>query len=344
MSAAGDKAAPREERQTMPSTSSAAPPAGRRAFLLGAAGALAAPALARASNFPERPIRLICPWTAGGSTDVQMRALAEAASKILGQPMIVENRPGAGGTLGAAALLQARPDGYTLSQMPITVFRYPFMQASPAWNPLTDFTYVSHITGYLFGVVVRADSQFRSFQELMAWAKANPGKLTYGTPGVGSTLHITMEQLALKAGAEFLHVPFRGVADNQTALLAGTVMASADSSGWAPLVRDGKLRLLVTWGAERARNFPDAPTLKELGYEIVSASPYGFAGPKGMDPGVVATLDNAFRRAIDDPAHRTILDRFDMSPFYLPPAEYAAFVAQQTEQEKTMVQRLGLRL
>jgi tripartite-type tricarboxylate transporter receptor subunit TctC len=316
----------------------------RRAVLGAAVAALAAPSIVRASTFPDRPIRLICPWTAGGSTDLQMRALAEAAGKILGQPMVVENRPGAGGTLGAVALLQARPDGYTLSQLPITVFRYPFMQATPGWNPLTDFTYVSHITGYLFGVVVRADSEFRSFNDLVAWAKANPGRLTYGTPGVGSTLHITMEQIALKAGVEFLHVPFRGVAENQTALLAGTVMASADSSGWAQLVRDGRLRLLVTWGAARAKSFPDTPTLKELGYDIVSASPYGLGGPKGMDPAVVRILDDAFRRAIDDPGHMAILDRFDMSPWYLPSAEYAAFAAKQVEEERAMVQRLGLRL
>lgn len=318
--------------------------AGRRAVLLGAAGALAAPAIARAQTFPDRPIRLICPWTAGGSTDLQMRSIAEAAGKILGQPMVIENRPGAGGTLGAMQLLQARPDGYTLSQIPISIFRFPYMQASPGWNPLTDFTYVSHITGYLFGVVVRADSEFRTFAELMAWAKANPGKLTYGTPGVGTSLHITMEQLAIKAGVEFLHVPFRGVAENQTALLAGTVMATADSSGWAQLVRDGRLRLLVTWGAERAKNFPDAPTLKELGYEIISSSPYGFAGPRGMEAEVVRKLDDAFRRAIDDPAHRAILDRFDMAPWYLNSADYAAFAAKQNEEEKAMVQRLGLKL
>jgi len=319
----------------------------RRALLAGAgalAAPLAAPAIVRASTFPDRPIRLICPWTAGGSTDLQMRAIAEAAGKILGQPMVVENRPGAGGTLGATTLLQSRPDGYVLSQLPITVFRYPFMQASPGWNPLTDFTYISHITGYLFGVVVRADSEFRTFGDLMAWAKANPGKLTYGTPGVGSSLHITMEQLALKAGVEFLHVPFRGVAENQTALLAGTVMATADSSGWAQLVRDGRLRLLVTWGAQRAKSFPDVPTLTELGYGIVSASPYGYGGPKGMDPVVVRTLDDAFRRAIDDPGHVAILERFDMAPWYLNSADYAAFAARQTEEEKAMVQRLGLRL
>jgi tripartite-type tricarboxylate transporter receptor subunit TctC len=321
----------------------------RRAALIGAGALLAAPATlapgrAGAATFPDRPIRLICPWTAGGSTDLQMRAIAEAAGKLLGQPMVVENRPGAGGTLGATQLLQSRPDGYTLAQMPISVFRFPSMQATPGWNPLTDFTYVSHITGYLFGIVVRADSPFTTFPEMMAWAKANPGKLTYGTPGVGTSLHITMEQLAIKAGVEFLHVPFRGVAENQTALLAGTVMATADSSGWAQLVKDGRLRLLVTWGAERARNFPDTPTLKELGYEIVSASPYGFAGPKGMDPAVVKVLDDAFRRAIDDPPHLAILQRFDMSPWYLDSAAYTAFAAKQNEEESAMVRRLGLKL
>jgi tripartite-type tricarboxylate transporter receptor subunit TctC len=191
---------------------------------------------------------------------------------------------------------------------------------------------------------VRADSPFRTFNDLIAWAKANPGRLTYGTPGVGSTLHITMEQIALKAGVEFLHVPFRGVAENQAALLAGTVMASADSSGWAQLVRDGRLRLLVTWGAERAKSFPDTPTLKELGYGIVSASPYGFGGPKGMDPAVVRILDDAFGQAINDPGHMAILERFDMSPWYLPSAEYAAFAAKQVEEERAMVQRLGLKL
>lgn len=319
-------------------------PTTRRAALMGAGALLAAPATTRAATFPDRPIRLICPWTAGGSTDIQMRSLAEAAGRLLGQPMVIENRPGAGGTLGAVQLLQSRPDGYTLSQIPISIFRFPFMQTTPGWNPLTDFTYVSHISGYLFGIVVRADSPFATFPELMAWARANPGRLTYGTPGVGTSLHITMEQLAQKAGAEFLHVPFRGVAENQTALLAGTVMASADSSGWAQLVKDGRLRLLVTWGAERARNFPDVPTLKELGYGIVSASPYGFAGPRGMDPAVVKVLDEAFRRAIDDPAHLAILARFDMSPWYLDSAAYTAFAAQQTEEERAMVQRLGLRL
>lgn len=315
----------------------------RRSLLALAASTLAAPALAQ-GRFPERPVRVICPWPAGGTTDLQMRALCEAAAKELGQPVVVENRPGASGTLGAVALKQAPPDGYLLSQMPISVFRFPFMTDRPAWDPLRDFTWIAHITGYLFGIVVRADSPFRTLADMIAWAKANPGRLTYGTPGAGTSLHITMEQLAQAAGVEFLHVPFRGWADNSAALLAGTVMVSADSSGWAPLVQEGRLRLLATWGAQRAKRFPEVPTLREQGYDIVSISPYGIAGPAGMDPAVVRILERAFLAAMDEPAHRAMLERFDMEPMPLGHADYTAEVARMVEREGAMVRRLGLRL
>ncbi len=320
----------------------------RRATLALGASALAAPAiapLARAQGrFPDRPVRLICPWPAGGTTDLQMRALAEAAAKPLGQPVVIENRPGASGTLGAVAMRQARPDGYLLTQLPISVFRFPFMQDSPGWNPLTDFTYIAHITGYLFGIVVRADSPFRTLPDMIAWARQNPGRLSYGTPGAGTSLHITMEQLAQAAGVELLHVPFRGWADNSAALLSGTVMVSADSSGWAPMVEDGRLRLLATWGARRARRFPDVPTLRDYGFDIVSTSPYGIGGPAGMDPAVVRTLEAAFLSAMDDPGHRTVLERFDMEPMPLNHADYTAEVRRMVERESAMIRRLGLKI
>lgn len=315
----------------------------RRAAL--AVPMLASPLLARAQGrFPDKPIRMIVPWGAGGTTDIQMRALCEIAQRHLGQPIVIENRTGAAGTIGPAQLLQARPDGYTLSQMAISVFRYPFMVAQPPFNPETDFTWLIHLTGYLFGVVVRADSPLQTFQDLIAFAKANPGKLTYGTPGVGTSLHITMEQIATAAGVEFTQVPFRGVAESLTNLLAGNIMATADSSGWAEMVKDGRLRLLCTWGAERAKRFPDVPTLKELGYDIVSTSPYGIAGPRGMDAAVVNTLHDAFEKALKDPAHVAVLDRFDQPVIHLDPAGYAAFAQQLIVQERAMVQRLGLRI
>jgi tripartite-type tricarboxylate transporter receptor subunit TctC len=316
---------------------------GRRTALAAGSALLAAPALAQAP-FPNRPIRVFVPWGAGGTTDIQMRVLCEQASKRLGQPVIVENRPGAGGILGAQALLADRPDGYSLSQMPISVFRNPLMSARPPFDPMTDFTWVIHLTGYLFGIVVRADSPWQTLDQFIAYARANPGRVNYGTPGVGTSLHITMEQIAGQKGVEWVHVPFRGVAENMQALLGGQIHATADSSGWSQLVQDGRLRLLVTWGAERAKRFPDVPTLQESGIDIVSISPYGIAGPKGMEPRVVKVLHDAFKEALFDPAHVTMLDRFDMQPMYLDSEGYATFARRQYEEERVMIQRLGLRL
>jgi len=316
----------------------------RRQLFAASGTLLASPAVAQAA-FPNRPIRLIVPWPPGGSTDSQFRALAEVATRILGQPVIVENRAGAAGTLGAQMLAnEPRGDGYLLSQLPITVFRYPLMQSRPGWDPMRDFTYIIHLTGYLFGVVVRADSPWQTWQEFLDYAKANPGRIAYGTPGVGSSLHITMERIAAEKGIEFLHVPFRGGADNAQALLAGQTQAMADSTSWAPLVDSGQFRLLVTWGAERAKRYPNVPTLRETGIDIVSASPYGIAGPKNMDPGIVRILHDAFRQALYDPQHLAVLERFDMPVIYMNPEDYRASVQRIMEEEGAIIRRLNLRL
>lgn len=315
---------------------------GRRAALtLLAAAGLARPALAQ---LPSRPIRMIVPWPPGGTTDVQMRALCEAAGKHIGQTVVVENKSGASGILGAQALLNERPDGTTLSQMPVSVFRYPVMAPRAPFDPLSDFTWIIHLTGYTFGVVVRADSPWTSFTEFLDHAKARKGEVTYGTPGVGTSLHITMERIAGERGIDWLHVPFRGFADNMQSLLGGQTDAMADSSGWAELVQSGKLRLLVVWSEERAKRFPEVPTLREAGIDIVSASPYGIAGPKGMDPGLVRALHDAFRQALHDPTHTAILERFDMPVMYKGPEDYAAFARQQYEEDAAMIRRLGLKL
>jgi tripartite-type tricarboxylate transporter receptor subunit TctC len=318
---------------------------GRRAALaLGGAATLVCPAFAQ-RRFPDRPIRVLVPWAPGGTTDIQMRALCDAASRRLGQPVVVENKSGAGGILGAQALAGGtRPDGYTLAQMPVSVFRYPQMTARPPFDPMSDFTWIVQLTGYLFGVVVRAEAPWRDFREFLAHAKTNPGKVTYGSPGVGTSLHITMEQIAERQGIDWVHVPFRGTAENTQALLGGQIDAAADASGWGELVKDGRLRLLCTWGAERAKRFPEAPTLREEGIDIVSVSPYGIAGPKGMDPAVVATLHDAFKEALFDPTHLAVLERYDMTIAYLNSEDYAAAARRQYEEDRAMIQRLGLRV
>ncbi|WP_431271269.1 tripartite tricarboxylate transporter substrate binding protein [Dankookia sp. P2] len=320
----------------------------RSALALGAAAiatpALTTPALAQA-GFPNRPIRMIVPWLPGGSSDTELRVLSELATRKLGQTVLVENKAGATGTLGALAMSQERSgDGYLIGQMPISVFRLPAMSRRPTFDPLADFSWIIHLTGYTFGVVVRADQPWKTWQEFVAYAKANPGKVTYGTPGVGSTLHITMERIAEQLGIEWLHVPFKGGADNIQAVLSGAVVANTDSTGWAPLVDDGKLRLLVVWTAERTKRFPEVPTLREVGIDIVADSPYGLAGPRGMDPGVVRVLHDAFKEALFDPQHLATLERYDMPLRYMGSADYAAFARKISGEETAIIRKLGLRI
>ncbi|WP_424814469.1 tripartite tricarboxylate transporter substrate binding protein [Roseococcus sp. YIM B11640] len=315
-----------------------------RRALLAAPGLLAAPALAQ-SGFPNRPIRLVVPWLPGGSADTHLRVLADIASRNLGQTVVVENRPGASGTLGPALIAQeTRGDGHLVGQMPVTIFRIPYMSRRPTFDPMSDFTWVIHLTGYVFGVVVRADSRYRTWEEYLDYAKAHPGQVSYGTPGVGSSLHITMERIAAERGIEFLHVPFRGGADTTQALLNGSVESVADSTGWAPMVQEGRFRLLVVWSSERAKRFPDVRTLRETGIDIVSDSPFGLGAPKNMDPGIVRALHDGFKPALLDPQHVATLDRFDMPVRYMDPEAYADFARRLNEEESAAVRRLGLRM
>ena len=296
-----------------------------------------------AAEFPSKPVTLICPWPPGGSTDVSMRVLAETTSKYLGQPVVIENKAGGSGTVGGATMAAtAKPDGYTASQIPITIFRLPYMM-KVSWDPLKDFTYIIHLTGYTFGVVVKADSPWKTWNEFIAYAKANPNKVTYATPGAGTSLHITMETIAMRQGIKWIQVPMKGGGETTPAVLGGHVSATADSTGWAPQVDAGHLRLLVTWGNQRTKKWPDVPTLKDLGYGIVSNSPFGIAGPKGMDPKVVKVLHDAFKKGMEDPAYQKILEKLDMEPFYKNTEDYVKYVKELCEEEKDIVEKLGLK-
>jgi len=323
----------------------ASPPGlGRRAALVLGAAALAAPAIAQ-PRFPDRPIRLIVPWPPGGSADAQLRGVAEYCSRKLGQPMLVENRSGAGGTLHALHLArEARPDGHTIGQMHLSVLRRPFLVRAPQWDPVNDFTHIIGMTGWLFGVAVRADSPHRTWADYIAFARANPGRLTYSTSGIATTNHIAMEDIAQRLGVEFTHVPFRGSNEGVTAVLGGSVDSIADSSTWAPQVEAGAMRLLSVWSAERAARFPNVPTLKELGIDIVVNSPYGISGPPRMDPGVVRVLHDAMKEALFEPQNTAVRAQFDMPLVYLDTEGYRNFVVQRVAYEQAMVQRLGLRM
>jgi tripartite-type tricarboxylate transporter receptor subunit TctC len=293
-----------------------------------------------AQGYPSRPITLICPWPAGGPTDTHLRKLAELASRTLGQPIIVENKPGAGGMLGPASMARAAaPDGYTLSQLTINALRQPHLQ-KVEYDPLKDFTYIIGVSGYTFGLVVKSESPIKSLADVITYAKANPGKFSYGSTGIGTSPHLLVEELASKAGVQLLHVPFKGNADSTQALMGGHTMAQSDSTGWGKFVDAGTFRLLVTFGEQRTRW--GAPTAKELGYDVVSYSPYGIAGPKGMDPKIVKIIHDAFKKAMDEPEHKAILQQLDQIYWYKSPEEYARWAAETWVTERANVERLGL--
>lgn len=315
----------------------------RRDFmrLAGAAAAtssLSGPLYAQA-GFPSQPIKLLLAFAAGGSTDAMFRVMAENATPLFGQTVLVEAKPGGGGTMAGQLLLQAKPDGYTLAQLPISVFRLPYTQKI-TWNPVNEFSYVIGITGYSFGIAVPSDSPIKTWADLVAWAKANPGKLTYATSGIYTTPHLTMEDISHRLGIEMNHIPYKGMAEIIPAILGGQVMAVADSIGFGPHVLSGKLRLLCTWGATRAKKFPDAPTLTELGIPIVQNSPYGLVGPKGMDPAVVKKLHDTFKRAIEMPNHIEAMGRYDQELLYMSPEQYRKFAEDTMAREKTVIERL----
>jgi len=316
----------------------------RRAMVLGAVGAaLAAPmGSAFAQAFPNKPITLIVPWPAGGSTDRHHRALAEIASKYLGQNIIIENKPGGGGTLGPGAMaLTAKPDGYTISQYPMGMLRVPHMQ-KVQWNPITDFTFIIGISGYTFGFTVRDDSKFKSFNDYIEAARKEPGKIDYGSTGIGTSPHLLMEEISANAKVQLNHIPFKGNADLMQALMGGHVMAQSDASGWDKFVDDGKMRLLVTFGEKRTKRWPQVPTAKELGYGVVSTSPYGLVGPKGMDPAVVKVLHDAFKKALDDPKHAEVMAQLNQEVWYRSGEDYARWARETYVKDKRLIERLGL--
>lgn len=312
----------------------------RRGSLL-ALSALPAAAVAQ-PRFPDRPIRLIVPWTAGGPADVGYRILAESVQRQLGQPVVVENRAGASGILGAVALQEARPDGHAVSQMHVGVVRQMLLNPRPPYNPIDDLTYILQITGFTMGVVVRADAPWRTLPELLEHARANPGRLNYGTLGIGSTQHLVVERIAAQRDLTMTHVPYRGTSDTLRALLGGEIHFASESSGWAPMVLGGQLRLLAIYTSARARRFPEVPTLRESGIDIVVDSPGGLIGPRGMNPDTVRILADAFRAAAQEPAHLQFLERLDQPLLLLDGDAYREAMRRTMEEERDVLRRLNL--
>ena len=310
------------------------------AAVLAAAGSGAASAQ-DAGGYPSRPVTVVIPTAASVSGDILMRAFGDAVSKHLGQPIVVENKPGGSGALAAAYVATSvKSDGYTLLNITIPMYRVPFIQKTP-YDPVMDFTPIILLGGYTLGGVVKADSPFKEWKDVLEFSKANPGRFTYTTVGPQTTNAIAMETMARHSGVQFTHVPGKGGGEGISAVLGGHVNAMVESPAWATLVASGDLRLLFLLNLERSKKWPNVPTIRELGYDYTFNSPYGLVGPKGLAPAIVKKLHDAFKKAYDDPKVIETYDRFDFVRRYMSTADYEKFVPKLAADERASMERLG---
>ena len=307
--------------------------------VVGAAG-FAAPAVAQA-DYPNRPVVLIVPYGAGGVSDVVARALALSMGKQLGQSIIIENKPGAGASMGVMDMKNAKPDGYRLTLSPVGIFRQPHIQ-KVAYDPIADLTYVAAYMSYDFLLAVAQDSPFKSVKDIVDQSKKQPGSVDYGTPGKFSANHVLMALLEKKAGVQFTHVPYKGDAEAVNALIAGHTKTGVFGNTVLPHMQSGKLRALAIASETRPPAFANVPTFREQGYDVVTPSPLGIAGPKGLPPEIVRKLEAAVKSAMDDPAFQQAAANYGVRLEYRNAPDYSAFAKKAFADEGAIVQSIGL--
>ncbi len=296
---------------------------------------------ASAAEYPNKPVTLVLPYAPGGATDVVARALAKKAETYLGQPIICDNKPGGGGTLGPSLVVQKPPDGYTLSTYGIAAIA-SYHMGTLTFHPVEDITPIIRVTGYLFGVVVRADAEWKTIQELVEYAKRNPKKLSYASAGVGTPCFLAMEDLCLTTGMQLTHIPYKSDAETVTALLGGHVDILAAASVWVPFIEAGKLRLLATLGEKRSKKYPNIPVLSEVFNVGPMESPIAIIGPKGLPNPIVQKLHDSFKKGMDTSEFQATLEKVYMSNIYQNSDDYAKQVKRDFERTGKLVRNLGL--
>jgi len=280
------------------------------------------------AEYPDKPITMIIPWSPGGSTDQTARVLAKAAEKYLGQPIVVVNKPGASTTIGMAQLAKAAPDGYTIGTLSSTAYLVALRGRQLPFDPINDFTYISYYGDNLIGIAVLDKAPWKTLKDLIEAGKKNPGKIKFGTGGVGTTQHLTTESLQSATGAKFIHVPYNGSAKSMPALLGGHVDFITEVSVWAPFVESKQVRILAVATPKRSSKFPDVPTISEL--DLVSLrSVQAIIGPAGMPEPIRKKLEDAFRKALSDKAFQDTMNRLAMEITDMPGPEVKKLVQDQ---------------
>jgi tripartite-type tricarboxylate transporter receptor subunit TctC len=297
-----------------------------------------------ASDYPNRPIEIIVGWTTGASEDLRFRSLAPKMSEVLGQPVVVVNKPGAASLLGMTFVSRTRPDGYTIGNASSSSLLFlPHMQKLE-FNPLTDFTFIAGTCTQPYGVIVKSDSPWKTWQELIDYTKKNPGQVKYGTFGTGSGPHVYMDFLGRKIGIDWAHVPFKGDLPAITALLGGHITVAGISSGFVPHARAGKVRPLAIFAENRLKAFPDVPTLKEVGFSLDYrwAEVLGFAGPKGLPPEIVSKLENAIKQAVESAPFQNAMKTLENEDKFRDSRTFTKAIHELYPQVGRMMEEIGL--
>ena len=290
--------------------------------------------VAQGQGFPERPVKIIVPFTPAGSSDIVARAMADGASEVLGQPVVVENTPGAGGNVGTLRAARSPADGYTLVQCTIgTCSINGSLYANPGFDVQKDFVPVFLTGGVMNVFTVNNNFPAKTMQDMVAWAKANPGKLTFGSSGIGASNHLAPEWLAFLTGISMIHVPYKGSGPAIIDLIGGQIMMFNDNEpSILPQIKSGKVRALAVTGPQRSRALPEVPTMEEAGYKGFVVEPwFGFMAPKGTPQPVVDKLNAAFNAALANPRVRKRLEEAGLRPVGGPPERLGDQIRIETE-------------
>jgi len=291
--------------------------------------------------YPTKPINLTVTFPPGGTLDTSTRILAAKAEKILGQPIIVLNVGGGAGSVALGQVAKKKADGYEITSCTSTgLIRIPQLRSVPYSHE--DFVPIMHFAAVQSGVVVRSDTPFKTFRDLIEYARKNPGKVNYATSGAGTPMHMAMEYVAEKEGIKWTHVPYTGGAPGLAAVLGGHVTAMSDSTEWLPHVKEGTLRLLVTHGERRMRSFPDLPTLRDLGYDFINETVFLIAAPKGIPPAIVKKLDEAFHKAMEDPEFIKTIQNLEFDVAYRNSEDTKRYLEDAYNRFGVMIQKLNI--
>jgi tripartite-type tricarboxylate transporter receptor subunit TctC len=314
---------------------------------VGLAAGVFATGMARADTFPSKPIHLIVPFTPGGTTDVLAREIAQKLQVAFGQTVIVENRPGAGGSVGCEMVARSEPDGHTLLMGHIgTLAVNPSVYPHLGYDPVKGWSSIAWTANVPNVLAVHASVPATSIKELVALAKSKPGALAYGTGGNGTASHIASAYFTMVTGTEFLHVPYKGTAPFVVDLLAGLLqMGFSGTPSIMPHVKTGQLRALGVSSAERSKAYPELPTIAESGYAGFEADQwYGIVGPAGIDAAVVARLNAEINKAVDSKELRERLAKEGGEPILLPPQALAAHIVAEIERWRPVLKAADVRL